>query len=915
MNHSSVFPAGTIVNPNAITSDGNGYVYIGTNIGLVVYRGGPVDSARSYIRVTTADGLPTNNINGIAIDTFAKRIILAHSAGISFMKFKTKIEASLEWDYSFPKPDIKPKGVATDGAARLYVKVRGRGKIKRVSLEILNDPYGINKDLRGKLKVANILDKYSNEANEGTSREVNRTDSTPTGDFYFWYVAPNDFAKDSLSVEARLAEREDSIKVKVRYIDDSEDSSYVSVKLQRPPVVLGGGGGFLGGIGRSLQGMLKGVGGLPLLKNDLFAQKIGLMMNPLADIAENISRFLDADLLQNEDKDKSIPGVVDNMRKMGFASNRVDFIAHGIAGNIARAAASVKKAKFYADGDHTYNNYGKGFFNKLISIVVPHNGSPVMDMFNELAGKITANSGLGSLSGLGIGKILQNFPDTIKPYPFLIPIDSTVQVAGNLVGKALMEANRFVLPQTQVKNHIVVSNVDMDPAAPKPYKGGGFLGGIGRFMHALLRDMSPLLKGSLTTSMDSLNSQLFKSLNLANMFAGFKGIADFTKNSDLFSHLSSQAAGQALTLPNITKVTSDSADDVTHEGILNFAKIGRLVENLLNTTISSPLFSDVIPANNTPAPAALQLSQKPVTVFYDTNKVVTDDRQAISNQNLRTTNATTLTVKYRVKDTVGLQYIYINFQDSMYTTTKKARNQQVTLKVRKGMAYSGIQHIEAVGVYETADSIKYHADTLRTYVVPPTIQDFRVKAEEIELYDDILFHPAYEVKVNNVWEDLASSDTAIKIAIEKPTLLAYDAAKIAFHTVNDGYSRAYFTYRTFKDTVSFRCATNSLSAINRSIVSGSFKAASTWSKGRPPLPGDSIIIASGHALVLDTTVQIRSLRIDNGGSLTLNNATQKLQLGDAEDGDFVLDNYGALNISNGSLSVKGRVKLNAAVHF
>jgi hypothetical protein len=57
------------------------------------------------------------------------------------------------------------------------------------------------------------------------------------------------------------------------------------------------------------------------------------------------------------------------------------------------------------------------------------------------------------------------------------------------------------------------------------------------------------------------------------------------------------------------------------------------------------------------------------------------------------------------------------------------------------------------------------------------------------------------------------------------------------------------------------------------------------------------------------------LRIDNLATLTLNSSTKHLQLGDAEDGDFVLDNYGSLIISNGTLTVKGRVKLNQGSTF
>ncbi|RYZ95574.1 MAG: hypothetical protein EOP47_25575, partial [Sphingobacteriaceae bacterium] len=142
MNDASVIPAFTNINPNAITQDERGYIYFGTSAGVLIYKGGPVDLAASYQMVTVSDGLPTNAINGVAADTVNNRIILAHTAGISFMKFNKKINFSLEWDHSFPKLNIKPVGVAADGASRLYVKVsRAAGitmGIKKIALTVKN---------------------------------------------------------------------------------------------------------------------------------------------------------------------------------------------------------------------------------------------------------------------------------------------------------------------------------------------------------------------------------------------------------------------------------------------------------------------------------------------------------------------------------------------------------------------------------------------------------------------------------------------------------------------------------------------------------------------------------------------------------------------------------------------------------
>ncbi len=163
---------------------------------------------------------------------------------------------------------------------------------------------------------------------------------------------------------------------------------------------------------------------------------------------------------------------------------------------------------------------------------------------------------------------------------------------------------------------------------------------------------------------------------------------------------------------------------------------------------------------------------------------------------------------------------------------------------------------------------------------------------------------------------MPANDPDISFTIESPAKVSYSNTDNSFNATADGFSRVYFLYKTYRDTVEIN-GLLPLSAIatNRSVVNGNFKDSATWSKGRPPLPADSVIISAGHNIVLDTTVQIRSLRIDNGGTLTLNNSSLQLKLGDSEDGDFMLDNYGTLNISNGSLKVSGRVRHNAGSNF
>lgn len=89
INFSSIFPAGTEVNFNTITGDKYGDVYIGTTMGLAFFDAGAgqrnrLDDINNYKLYSTANGLPSDNIKGIAYDTTRFKVLLATDGGIIF---------------------------------------------------------------------------------------------------------------------------------------------------------------------------------------------------------------------------------------------------------------------------------------------------------------------------------------------------------------------------------------------------------------------------------------------------------------------------------------------------------------------------------------------------------------------------------------------------------------------------------------------------------------------------------------------------------------------------------------------------------------------------------------------------------------------------------------------------------------
>lgn len=94
MDAPSFFPSGTQVNFNAIISDKYGNVYIGTSNGLLEYQSkdfnptSSPDYPPSYNHYTTNNGLPSNNITGLAYDEKNGRLLITSDAGVTFMNLR-----------------------------------------------------------------------------------------------------------------------------------------------------------------------------------------------------------------------------------------------------------------------------------------------------------------------------------------------------------------------------------------------------------------------------------------------------------------------------------------------------------------------------------------------------------------------------------------------------------------------------------------------------------------------------------------------------------------------------------------------------------------------------------------------------------------------------------------------------------
>lgn len=467
VNMGEIFPLLVSVNTNAISEDQNKNIYIGTNNGLVVYKGGPLTDIASYTRYTTSDGLPSNNVLDICEQKTTGKIIVATDNGIVFWKRSSRVKADLVWDYSFPHKTVQPRGVAADGVARLYLKVKkaivDTSHIKEVRVS-LKDTANRNNSLWGRLLKANQIQQYSGEASLGGSGTAFNIDSTNLGEFWFWYRSPENFNCDNCSNPAAygsLAERADTIKIKVTFADNSTDSIDFVVQIIRPPLVL------VHGLASEPAAWDKFYynGTTSFLQSPLFKQKKALELSGKASFLDNARRLLSGDnnSLTAEQKLKSTLEVnIAAVNELGYASNQVDYVCHSMGGLMLRYATERLSERFYANGpEYKFSNYGKGFVHKFISINTPHNSSPVADAITEFIPDLP--------KWIRVPLLLAYIPfqKSHKPYDWFEPdpaalftkFRATAAVRDLQVTDATGGIN---MKNTHVKNHLILGDVNYD---------------------------------------------------------------------------------------------------------------------------------------------------------------------------------------------------------------------------------------------------------------------------------------------------------------------------------------------------------------------------------------------------------------------------------------------------------------------
>ncbi len=101
--------------------------------------------------------------------------------------------------------------------------------------------------------------------------------------------------------------------------------------------------------------------------------------------------------------------------------------------------------------------------------------------------------------------------------------------------------------------------------------------------------------------------------------------------------------------------------------------------------------------------------------------------------------------------------------------------------------------------------------------------------------------------------------------------------------------------------------------ITSNAVSGNWSATASWAGGVVPTANDSVVIVNGASITLNVNATVYKLKINSGGTLSINSNTLTLQGTSVLGGN--LDIYGTLNLNTGNIQLTGDFTLGGTFNY
>jgi pimeloyl-ACP methyl ester carboxylesterase len=700
------------------------------------------------------------------------------------------LDLALAWDYSYPHFIINaPLGVTADGVSRLYLIASLSKSASQIQIT-LSDEFG-NTDIRklGKVMNATTTDQFSEEANNATSTSASQSTPINGNQYWFWYVAPDDFVGMNTS-DQNASERTVWLTVNAFLTDGTNIVRRMPIKVVRPPLLfvhgLGGSSSTWSNFGYDYQG-----------EKRFFLDDNRFLVKSAPSIINNAGFAVGSIWIKNR-----CIQLIRNMRELGYTSNQVMYVSHSMGGNYLRA--------FVADPSYSAaTNYSKGYVNRAILLDCPNNGSPLADLLSaRIIPFINQNVYACDLikawylfdPSITVNRLSAAFLKFYGDWPnldYISPTDAILDL------RTISQGGHF-FATTYVPTHLVAGDfftgIQNWPEVPPELwsaiaNGKDFLELIDRISDILVV-IYPLAGAAAKKITDpALHTMVILDYALTAYSS-----ASFFLDSDIMVSIQSQLAGLETNAANVSVF-----DKVIHWGdwtnsVTSRLDVGELVSNLFSINSNSDTFG-FIPTNSTIA--KILASQGSGTFPPVHFGVKTNGLRIVSLSD--TTNLlvdSTLNIRFSLLDTAGLQYVKLFFQGRSYISYDRAFDQGFTIQVSG--TYLNDQPLEILSVYRSGDSTYWSYDKRVMKVnTLSQVSNFYVRPKVIEIPIGQRYSPEYLAVYSTFLSKVPSSSSDLQITIQNPSVVSLNSGTNTFMGISKGESSAIIAYKGLKDTIFF----------------------------------------------------------------------------------------------------------------
>jgi len=675
----------------------------------------------------------------------------------------TNLKADFMWDYSYNNRLGKPIGCVADGISRIYIRLYkinpSTGKdISKVEFS-LNDG---TSDLRtnGKLKVASVIDQWSDEAN-GANLLSASVNSAINDTFWVWYVAPDDFVRTGYGDEFD-GSREVQLTINATYTDNTFEIVPVNpIKIYRPPLML-----------------VHGLGDYPVLWDHYplkieYSYLFPIISTPPIGNRDHYEYNAKGLLKLNNSLDgDSFEDVIESTRvDKRVACNQLYYVGHSMGGILPRYCETYLNSSF-----KTPRNYNSGFINKLITIDTPHRGSPWADYLYSLN---TSGAYIAKIFSLCPGFFLNAFFDfnyRVSPAVNDLRINGGVKfntsaIKANAIVGDMIDGNE---PDINNITNSIIDQLNYNKFFP-----------IGLSFLDLFHNKPFYF--SKRNFLKKINENLYS----------FNNQNDFIANSDFIVSTNSQGSDPDITASNISYISGYFHSQSTGSpGIVN-ATYNKVIE-ILNSSIDSPLLGYFSQTYSTSTKLADKINTAVISKL-DTTFITPFEPIPFSSFNVNSNK----NISFYISDTTGLSNVGIIFQTNSFQTSEK--NFSYNFSVQTDGNYLDTQKVLIYAFYQRGDSVILSTKEIPVIVsTDESLISFNVTQKVFKMRKGDRQTPNFKGVFDTFLSEIGTQGTSISTVVENENIVRFNDSEKTFEAVGNGETSAIVSYKGKSDTVYFK---------------------------------------------------------------------------------------------------------------